>query len=201
MDKQAAHIQEICAKQQVEASEYVELFRKMMEDGAKETDAYAALQKKLNDAVKKRAESEGKIAKEEEEKAKGAKKDEEKSASAYVKVDANSLGQGINQWDKKNTAWHKAREQQSKDVKAQAQLQKKFKAEMLPFIQLLKGNLPKTQAENYIQQLSKDYSPEDLEKMYQMAMKKQFDATKSERAKRQRVIEEINKALQKQGLK
>lgn len=113
----------------------------MIANGATETEAYAALQRKLNEEVKKHASAEGKLTdalngEAATKKDKGAKG----IAIANVNIDPSQVGEGVQEWDGQTT-WSKLRDKMSDDVKNEHQEQKRMRAEMLPFTQLLKGNM------------------------------------------------------------
>ena len=135
----------------------------MIADGATETEAYSALQKKLNEAIKNRTDTENLVSAE----TKSPKKDKKGNAYASVNVSINpsEIGQGVQEWDGK-TAWHNTREKMSDDVKQEHQEAKQMRAEMLPFTQLLKGNITKQFAEEYKEALAKEYSKDQLQKMF-----------------------------------
>ena len=147
MDAQAAYITEVCAKRQVKAAEYIELFTLMTQNGATETEAYAELQKKLNEEVEKRAKAEDGLTKKLKTQTTQlkSKKDDKESGSkttaiASVSINPKEVGEGVQEWDGQTT-WSKLRDKMSDDVKNEHQEQKRMRAEMLPFTQLLKGNM------------------------------------------------------------
>ena len=200
MDAQAAYILEVCTKRQVEAADYIQLFTQMIANGASETDAYAELQKKLNEEVKKRTDAESNLTDVLKEDTTTRKtKDGKAVAVAHVSIDPKEIGQGVQEWDGKTT-WHNLREKMSDDVKQEHQEAKQMRAEMLPFTQLLKGNMTKQFAEEYKNALAKDYSKEQLTEMYKNALKSQLLST-SEQREQFKTFKSILKCMENQGLK
>lgn len=196
LETQMTKILGVCAKNQVEANSYVELFSQCMKDGMSETQAYAELQKKLNDELKKRADEEGKAA---ESLKSGKDSPREASASAMVHIDPMEVGSGVAEWDNKTT-YSKMRAQMSKDASEARQEMKRANTELLPFITYLKGNMPADMASAYADALAKDFSRDQLEQMYRSALSKQLLSTDEQRQQMQ-TFKNILKCLEKQGLK
>ena len=69
----------------------------------------------------------------------------------------------------------------SDDVKNEHQEQKRMRAEMLPFTQLLKGNMTQTMAKDYVDALGQSYSKEQLQKMFEGALKSQLLSNSEQR--------------------
>ena len=68
------------------------------------------------------------------------KEDKDEDVLVHVSIDPSEVGQGVQEWDGQTT-WSKLRDKMSDDVKNEHQEQKRMRAEMLPFTQLLKGNM------------------------------------------------------------
>lgn len=196
VNAQNAKITRVCMKNQVEANAYIKLFADSMAKGMTETEAYAELQKKLNEDLKKRSEAEEKAAKDAEEK----KKEEQRAfAQSVLHIDPNEVKEGVQDWDGQTT-WSKMRDKLSEDVKNEHSEQKRMRAEMQPFMQLLKGNLPKAFAEEYGRMLMTNYSKDQLRGMYEKAMASQLLSLSEQRAQK-RTFESMLECMEKAGLK
>lgn len=207
MDGQVAHITKICGERGVEAAEYIELFKTCLGNGADETEAYAELQKKLNEELKKRKEAEEKATEEAKRKAEEeAKKNDKKNgkdstatASATITFDPNRVTEGVKEWDGQ-TSYSKARQEMSNDIKSANQERKRINAEIKPFIDFMKGNYPDEQAEKYMAKLKQDYSPEQLRELQQKALERQM-LSKTEQKQQLRYIEKMEQRVEKMGIK
>jgi hypothetical protein len=193
---QQEKITRICMKNQVDWTSYIKLFSDSLEKGLTESEAYAELQKKLNDDLKKRADAEEKAAKEAEKK----KNEEQKAfAQAVLHIDPNEVKEGVQDWDGETT-WSKMRDKLSEDVKHEHQEQKRMRAELQPFMQLLKGNMPKQFREEYERMLMTNYSKEQIQEMYEKAMKSQM-LSLSEQKSQKKTFESMLQCMEKAGLK
>ncbi len=190
MDDQVARIMRVCAKNQLEANDYIRLFRDSLEKGMTETEAYASLQNRLNADLEKKKDG-------------GAKDEEEKAAApsavAQISFDPERVTSGVERWDKQ-TSLSRTYEQMHTEQRNDAQERKRERAEIAPFIGLLKGNYPETLAQAYREQLIKDYSAEQLEAIYAKALKAQLLST-AEQKEQLETLKGMLKAMEKQGLK
>ena len=205
MDAQVARITEICGKRGVEAAEYIELFKTCIGNGADETEAYAELQKTLNDELKRRKEAEAKATEEakkkaeEEAKKKPGKKDRDATATATITFDPSRVSEGVKEWDGQ-TSYSKARQEMSNDIKSANQERKRINAEVKPFIEFMKGNMPDEQAQKYMERLKQDYSPKQLRELQQKALERQM-LSKTEQKQQLRYIEKMEQRVEKMGIK
>ena len=189
-------ITRICMKNQVDWTSYIKLFSDSLEKGLTESEAYAELQKKLNDDLKKRSEAEEKAAKDAEKK----KKEEQKAfAMSVLHIDPDEVKEGVKDWDGETT-WSKMRDKLSDDVKEEHREQKRARAELQPFMQLLKNNMPKKFADEYKNMLMANYSKSQLQGLYEKAMKSQL-LSLSEQRSQKRTFEQMLKCMEKAGLK
>lgn len=191
-----ADITRICSKNQVKAAEYIELFATCIANGATEAEAYQELQKRLNDELKNRADAEAGATASAKS---GKKRDKDGNVITSVSIDPKEVGEGVHEWDGKTT-WSKMRDKLSDDVKNEHQEQKKQRAEMSPFISLLKGNMPKTFTDEYKKMLTAEYSKDQLKDMYKKAMESQL-LSKSEQKQQMKTFQSILKCMEDQGLK
>jgi len=194
-DATIAHITAICTKRQVDAAGYLELYSTCIANGATEAEAYAELQKKLNDELKRRSEAEAKASKE----SKNGKNPGTSTASATVNINPSQVGQGISEWDGKTT-WHNTREKMSQDIRDAAQERKRMNQELAPYINLLKGNYPDEMARAYMDRLQQDYSMSQLQEMTEKALGRQLLST-SEQKEQLETLKKMLTAMEQQGLK
>lgn len=194
-DATIAHITAICAKRQVDAAGYLELYATCMANGATEAEAYAELQKKLNDELKRRSEAEAKA----NEDVKNGKKSNASTATTTVNINPSQVGQGVAEWDGKTT-WHNTREKMSQDIREANQERKRMNQELAPYINLLKGNYPETMAKEYMEKLKQDYSMSQLQEMTQKALRRQLLST-SEQKEQLETLKKMLTAMEQQGLK
>ena len=193
---QQEKITRICMKNQVEWDSYIKLFSDSLEKGLTESEAYAELQKKLNDDLKKRSEAEEKAAKDAEKK----KKEEQKAfAQSVLHIDPDDVKQGVADWDG-NTAWHNMREKIKEDVHHEHEEQGRMRAELKPFVDLLKGNMPKQFVDEYEKMLMKSFSQDQLKEMFKKALHDQM-ISKSNQESQKRTLEKMLTCMEKAGLK
>lgn len=120
-DREIAKITEVCKRNQVDANEYIQLWTECLKNGMTETEAYAELQKKLNEELQKRKEAEEKATEEakkkaeEEAKKKTGKKDGTSSASATITFDPSRVAEGVKEWDGQ-TSYSRMRREMSNDI-------------------------------------------------------------------------------------
>lgn len=194
MDAQMAKIARVCAVNQLEANSYVSLFKDSLAKGLTETEAYAELQKKLNEELEKRGKAEKDAAK---KNADG--KNNASTATATVNINPSQVGQGVAEWDGKTT-WHNTREKMSQDIRDAAQERKRMNQELAPYINLLKGNYPETMAKAYMDRLMQDYSMTQLQEMTEKALGRQLLST-SEQKEQLETLKKMLTAMEQQGLK
>lgn len=193
MDDQMAKIARVCAVNQLEANSYITLFKDSLAKGLTETEAYAELQKKLNDELEKRSKAEKDATN------RNADNNGNVSASATVNINPSQVGQGISEWDGKTT-WHNTREKMSQDIRDAAQERKRMNQELAPYINLLKGNYPDEMAQAYMDRLQQDYSMSQLQEMTEKALGRQLLST-SEQKQQLETLKKMLTALEQQGLK
>ena len=194
MDAQMAKITRVCAVNQLEANSYISLFKDSIAKGLTETEAYAELQKKLNEELERRGKAEKDAAK---KNADG--KNNASIATATVNINPSQVGQGISEWDGKTT-WHNTREKMSQDIRDAAQERKRMNQELAPYINLLKGNYPETMAKAYMDRLMQDYSMSQLQEMTEKALGRQLLST-SEQKEQLQTLKKMLTAMEQQGLK
>ena len=194
MDAQMAKIARVCAVNQLEANSYVSLFKDSLAKGLTETEAYAELQKKLNEELEKRGKAEKDAAK---KNADG--KNNASTATATVNINPSQVGQGVAEWDGKTT-WHNTREKMSQDIRDAAQERKRMNQELAPYINLLKGNYPEAMANEYMEKLKQDYSMSQLQEMTEKALGRQLLST-SEQKEQLETLKKMLTAMEQQGLK
>lgn len=194
MDAQMAKIARVCAVNQLEANSYISLFKDSLAKGLTETEAYAELQKKLNEELEKRGKAEKDAAK---KNADG--KNNASTATATVNINPSQVGQGVAEWDGKTT-WHNTREKMSQDIRDAAQERKRMNQELAPYINLLKGNYPETMANEYMEKLKQDYSMTQLQEMTEKALGRQLLST-SEQKEQLETLKKMLTAMEQQGLK
>ena len=195
MDAQMAKITRVCAVNQLEANSYISLFKDSIAKGLSETEAYAELQKKLNEELEKRGKAE-------KDSITNSTKDGKKtgvSASMSVSINPSQVGQGVAEWDGKTT-WHNTREKMSQDIREANQERKRMNQELAPYINLLKGNYPETMAKEYMEKLKQDYSMSQLQEMTQKALRRQLLST-SEQKEQLETLKKMLTAMEQQGLK
>lgn len=201
----AANITKICAENQVEANDYIKLWADCLKNGMTETEAYGELQKKLNEELRKRRETEEKANEEAKKKAeqdgkKPGKKDKEgDSAVATITFDPSRVSEGVKEWDGQTT-YSKTRQEISDNTKTAAQEQKRINGEVKNVVELMKGTLPPEIAKAYVNQLMKDYSPEQLQTLQEKALGKQL-LSKEEQKKQVKYLGDVVEAAKKMGLK
>ncbi|MDE3276634.1 MAG: hypothetical protein PUJ80_11510 [Verrucomicrobiota bacterium] len=195
MDAQMAKITRVCAVNQLEANSYISLFKDSLAKGLTETEAYAELQKKLNEELEKRSKAEKDSI---TNSTKDGKKTRE-SAEMRVSINPSQVGQGVAEWDGKTT-WHNTREQMSQDVRDAAQERKRMNQELAPYINLLKGNYPEAMAKAYMDRLMQDYSMTQLQEMTEKALGRQLLST-SEQKEQLETLKKMLTAMEQQGLK
>ena len=194
MDAQMAKITRVCAVNQLEANSYISLFKDSIAKGLTETEAYAELQKKLNEELERRGKAEKDAAK---KNADG--KNNASMATATVNINPSQVGQGLSEWDGKTT-WHNTREKMSQDIRDAAQERKRMNQELAPYINLLKGNYPETMAKAYMDRLMQDYSMSQLQEMTEKALGRQLLST-SEQKEQLQTLKKMLTAMEQQGLK
>ena len=193
MDAQMAKIARVCAVNQLEANSYISLFKDSIAKGLTETEAYAELQKKLNEELERRGKAEKDAAK------KNGKKSNASTATTTVNINPSQVGQGVAEWDGKTT-WHNTREKMSQDIREANQERKRMNQELAPYINLLKGNYPETMAKEYMEKLKQDYSMSQLQEMTQKALRRQLLST-SEQKEQLETLKKMLTAMEQQGLK
>ena len=194
MDAQMAKIARVCAVNQLEANSYVSLFKDSLAKGLTETEAYAELQKKLNEELEKRGKAEKDAAK---KNADG--KNNASTATATVNINPSQVGQGVAEWDGKTT-WHNTREKMSQDIRDAARERRRMNQELAPYINLLKGNYPEAMANEYMEKLKQDYSMSQLQEMTEKALGRQLLST-SEQKEQLNTLKKMLTAMEQQGLK
>lgn len=194
MDAQMAKIARVCAVNQLEANSYISLFKDSLAKGLTETEAYAELQKKLNEELERRGKAEKDAAK---KNADG--KNNASTATTTVNINPSQVGQGVAEWDGKTT-WHNTREKMSQDIREANQERKRMNQELAPYINLLKGNYPETMAKEYMEKLKQDYSMSQLQEMTQKALRRQLLST-SEQKEQLETLKKMLTAMEQQGLK
>lgn len=206
-EREIAKIIETCAKNQVDANEYIQLWTECIKNGMTETEAYGELQKKLNEELKKRREAEEKANEEAKKKAedeaegkKGKKgKKDGTSSIATITFDPSRVSEGVKEWDGQTT-YSKTRQDISNNTKTAAQEQKRINGEVKNVVELMKGNLPPEIAKAYVNQLMKDYSPEQLQTLQEKALGKQL-LSKEDQKKQLEYLGDVAEAAKKMGLK
>ena len=109
------------------------------------------------------------------------------------------MTEGVKEWDGQ-TSYSKARQEMSNDIKSANQERKRINAEVKPFIDFMKGNMPDEQAQKYMERLKQDYSPEQLRELQQKALERQM-LSKTEQKQQLRYIEKMEQRVEKMGLK
>ena len=141
-----------------------------MANGATETEAYAELQKKLNEEVKKRTDAEGNLTDAlNSEATKKKDKDGKAIAIANVSIDPSEVGEGVEEWDRRST-YSRMREEMSQEAHKASEDLAKVNAEVLPFVNLMKGRFDDLTAERYVAKLKEDFSPAQLQQLQERAI-------------------------------
>lgn len=203
-------ITRICMKNEVEAASYIKLYTDSIANGLTHTEAYAALQEKLNEELQKRAEAEKKAAeKAAAEAAKSAKEKAEEeaaknrpvlSSSLSVSIDPNEVGAGVSQ-SEPVTATRLASEALSEQAKQDAQVRENMRADVQGMQSYLNDHMKPDMEDAWRKVMAEKYSADQLRQIYETAMENMLGKSKSEREIVAEKIQKLIEIEEKQVLK
>ena len=194
-----AQITKLCNEKKVESKDYIRRFNEIIDKGVDVSDAYAQVQKELNDKLKERTDAEKDATKELQEGNKNAKegngKEGQKQKPLKVEMSANLMGDIGEQVERKFTfkEWQKQNRIEARKVR---DAKNNMKVDQPAMAKALKGEMPKEQANQWMEYAKRKYTPDQMRELGKLAMNKEL-LSKSEKKKQLAKIEYMAKAIEK----
>lgn len=165
-----------------------------MDSGVTEAEAYAELQNKLNEELKKRKEAEEKATKASEDAASGKGKDKTEVATTVTlnAADMDKIGDSVEEQLSFKDWQRKMRDEQRK-VRDQKNNMKIDQAKMT---KALKGEMPKAEADAWMQYAKQKYTPDQMKELGKLAMNKEL-LSKKEQQRQLKAVEQMAETIKK----
>ena len=192
-----AQITKLCNEKKVESSAYIRRFNDIIDKGVDVSDAYAQVQRELNDKIKERTDAEKDATKELQDSNQNAKdgKGKDKQRPIKVEMTASLMGNIGDQVEKKFTFKEWQRENKREARKAR-DAKDNMKVDQPAMARALKGVMPKAEAEEWMKYAKQRYTPDQMRELGRLAMNKEL-LSKSEKRRQLNKIEYMAKAIEK----
>ena len=191
-----AKITEVCTQYKVDAKEYIKKYNKMIDAGISETDAYAQLQRDLNEELKKRKDAEKEATDLTKEGNKNSKdqngKDKKGMIVSLSTSNMGDLGEKVEEkmtfkdWQKKN----RDEQRKARDSK------NNMKIDQAKMTKALKGEMPKAEAEEWMKYAKQKYTPDQMRELGKLAMNKEL-LSKKEQQRQLKAVEQMAQEIAK----
>ncbi len=191
---ESSRIEKVCNANKVKYAEYLALFTQLIEEGKDTTTAYNELQKKLNGELEKRAAAEAEasaLTEADTADRKSGKKDKAENAGASSSVSV-SIGNPDDIADK-GWNWRQEEHDRRDAQRAARDLWTDLKGNQPNFVKLLKGEMPRKQADAFVADMIKKCTPDQIEKLAKLSFNSQM-LSKKEQQDQIKTIEKILKA-------
>ena len=143
-------IERVCAANKVKYAEYLALYTQLMKDGKTETEAFAELQKKLNEELKKRADAEAAAAALTDDNTKKKKTGNRTTTTSRISVSIGNTDNLANAVGEKGFSWRVEQRKRRDQERQEREMITNLKGNQPKMVQVLKNQLPRAQQEEFI---------------------------------------------------
>lgn len=189
--KYETKLREEIKEHKLEEKEFLKKYNEMLNKGIDEADAYAQVQKDLNDTLKKRKETEEKAIQEADETGLSPKDKDKKTIK--VSLSASAMGDIGEKVEEKLSFkdWQKKMRDEQRKVRDEKNNMKIDQAKMT---KALKGEMPEEEAKQWMEYAKKKYTPDQMRELGKLAMNKEL-LSKTEQKKQLTCIEKMAREI------
>lgn len=176
-------------KHKLNEKEFLSKYNEMLNKNISEADAYAQVQKDLNETLKKRKEQEEKVIEEAERTGKTGSQQKKEGNSMQVTLSSDAMGDiGEKVEDKLSFKdWQRKMRDEQRKVR---DAKNNMKIDQAKMTKALKGEMPEEEAKQWMEYAKQRYTPDQMKELGKLAMNTEL-LSKSEQKRQLSAIEKM----------